>query len=147
MSTARALAEVQVLIIEDEFLIALYLEEALRHLGFTAVRCTGSVAQARKVAAAWQPHLLTADLHLPDGNGREAVQAIQASYDDGWIAAIYLTANPELLAGEPDAITLGKPFGDADLRRTVERALMTAVDGEQMIQEMARAASRPMRRG
>jgi CheY-like chemotaxis protein len=124
MTTARNPAPLRVLIIEDVFLIALDLETALRHLGFEMIERAATVAQAVDAAAWWEPHLLTVDLNLPDGSGLDAARAIQAR--DGGIVAVYITGNPELLATEPEAIVLAKPFGDIELRGAVERAL-TAV--------------------
>lgn len=122
MTPPHDLRQLEVLVIEDEFLIALDLQHALQALGFGSVRFTGSVAEALEVAAAWRPDLITANLRLPDGSGHDAVRAIRDRYADHSIATLYITANPDLLAGEPDAITLCKPFSDADLRRAIERA-------------------------
>jgi CheY-like chemotaxis protein len=126
MTSPRDLRQLQVLVTEDEFLIALDLEHALRHLGFGAVRFTSSLAEAHRVAATWRPDLITANLRLPDGSGRDAVCAIREHHDESAIAALYITANPELLDGEPEAVTLCKPFSDAELRRAIERALAHA---------------------
>jgi CheY-like chemotaxis protein len=138
MPAVPDLSLVRVLIIEDEFLIALDLEQTLRCLGFTAVRSTGTVAQAVAVASSWRPNLITADLRLPDGSGREAVHRIRAQPDAGEVATIFITANPELLADEPGAVTLGKPFSEPALCHAIEMALTGAAGGEQ-----PRASAKP----
>lgn len=109
------------LIIEDEFLIALDIEAALRDMGFERIERAATVAQAVEAAAQWRPHLLTVDLNLPDGSGLDAARAIQAR--DSGVVAVYITGNPELLASEPEEIVLAKPFDDAELHRAIQRVL------------------------
>jgi CheY-like chemotaxis protein len=125
MPSTDDLARFRVLVIEDEALIALDLVDRLRRLGFQEIRCAATLAKAVALAARWEPHLLTVDLRLPDGSGRDAVRAIRAC--DERVVAVYITGNPELLATEPDAIVLVKPCNDAELRQGIATAMARLV--------------------
>jgi CheY-like chemotaxis protein len=115
---------VRVLIIEDEFLIALDLQETLHRFGFTAVKSASTVAEAVEVASWWRPHLLTADFCLPDGSGCEAARTIRNQPGEARVVTIYITGNPEMLAAEPGAVVLTKPLEETELREAIESGLI-----------------------
>lgn len=113
-----------VLVIEDEPLIAIELEELLTGLGHrvvgTAPTSTAAIALAKKE----RPRLILADVHLADGSsGDDAVLEIQRGMD---VPAIFVTAYPErLLTGlgcEPTFI-VAKPFKQEMLAITIALAL------------------------
>ncbi len=120
---ARQMA-VDVLIIEDEPLIALDLETLVQQLGH---RVHG-IARTRKEAVAAvgrkPPGLVLADIHLADGSsGLEAVLDILASTN---VPVIFITAFPQsLLTGakpEP-AFLITKPFQPDAVKAIISQAL------------------------
>lgn len=77
------------LIIEDEFLIALDIEERLQKLGFTSVDVAITEAQAVELAHRRCLDLITANVHLREGTGIAAIQKICSEYEK--IPVIYIT--------------------------------------------------------
>lgn len=107
-----------VLIIEDEFLIALTLEEMLRDLGYTSFDWAVSEEQALEMLRLRRPDLITADIRLGTSNGLAAVTAIHAEAD---VPAIFVTANDNDVADIEGAIVLSKPVRFEELRAACER--------------------------
>lgn len=107
------------LIIEDEPLIAMSIEDALRDCGCLSVDLARTVETAVAAAEARCPDLITADVQLSPGSGIDAIQAICANKT---IPVIFITGTPaeihERLQGQ---IILQKPFVAADLVAIVRR--------------------------
>src|SRR5262245_41759639 len=95
------------LIIEDEFLTALDLKGILHELGFDSVEIALCEEDAIEAARRRRPDFITADVHLKQGTGIEALRTIQGEL--GSIAAIYVTGTPEVLRRVPNASISGKP--------------------------------------
>jgi DNA-directed RNA polymerase specialized sigma24 family protein len=136
----RQIAELvasDVLIIEDEPLVAMDLETIVTSLGHRI----SAVARTRREAVAAvkqnRPGLVLADIQLADGSsGLDAVNEILASVDD--VPVAFVTAYPErLLTGErPEpAFLITKPFSPDTVKAIVSQALFFDVK--------ARAPSRP----
>jgi DNA-binding response OmpR family regulator len=105
------------LIIEDEFLIAMLIEEELRELGFTSFDIVDREDGAVQAAAIRCPDLITADENLASGSGIIAVQRICEHLVVPVIFTIGGTVPAELPV--PFSIVLPKPFGGAGLREAV----------------------------
>lgn len=73
---------IHALIIEDEPIIALGIEDALRDNGFTSFCFALSEDNAISAAEAHRPDLITSDIKLSPGNGMDAVEAIIALVSD-----------------------------------------------------------------
>jgi CheY-like chemotaxis protein len=127
---AEALAEIErqthadVLIIEDEPIIAMDIEMIVRDLGHNvtgvAVTRTEAVAQARQSP----PTLVLADIQLADdSSGIDAVKDILAEFS---VPVIFITAFPErLLTGtrpEPTFL-ITKPFQRSTVKAAISQAL------------------------
>ena len=127
---AEALAEIErqthaeVLIIEDEPIIAMDIESIVRDLGHNvtgvAVTRDEAIAQARKAP----PGLVLADIQLADdSSGIDAVKDILAEFS---VPVIFITAFPErLLTGtrpEPTFL-ITKPFQRATVKAAISQAL------------------------
>jgi len=127
---AEALAEIErqthadVLIIEDEPIIAMDIESIVRDLGHNvtgvAVTRDEAIAQARKAP----PGLVLADIQLADdSSGIDAVKDILAEFA---VPVIFITAFPErLLTGtrpEPTFL-ITKPFQRATVKAAISQAL------------------------
>jgi CheY-like chemotaxis protein len=109
-----------VLVIEDEWLVALDLEYVLREMGVTSVAVAASETEAVAEAARSRPGLILADFQLAGGTGLEAVRCIRRQW--GQVPVVYVTGTPEALQGETDQI-IAKPFTKAVLRRACATAL------------------------
>ena len=127
---AEALAEIErqthadVLIIEDEPIIAMDIESIVRDLGHNvtgvAVTRDEAIAQARNSP----PGLVLADIQLADdSSGIDAVKDILAEFQ---VPVIFITAFPErLLTGtrpEPTFL-ITKPFQRATVKAAISQAL------------------------
>lgn len=109
------------LIIEDEPLIAMGLEEALRGCGFSSFEFAVSADEAVAAAARRCPHLITADIKLAQGCGISAVQAICS---DRTIPVIFITGSAEQVRLRmPGHELIEKPFNIDHLRQATERIL------------------------
>ncbi len=127
---ADALAEIEaqtradVLIIEDEPIIAMDLETIVRDLGHdvtgVAVTRDEAVAQAR----ARRPGLVLADIQLADDSS--GIDAVRDILDEFAVPVIFITAFPErLLTGERPEPTflITKPFQRATVKAAIAQAL------------------------
>jgi CheY-like chemotaxis protein len=100
-----------VLIIEDEPIIALDIESLVRDLGHDVAGVAATKDEAVALAKASRPGLVLADVRLADGSsGIDAATEILAAFD---VPVIFITAYPRrLLSGErPEpAYLITKPF-------------------------------------
>jgi CheY-like chemotaxis protein len=107
----RASAATEVLIIEDEPIIAMDLEELVQSCGHRVVGVASSEAEAIAIAKRTRPGLILADINLGlGGDGTNAVAAILRSH---YAPVIFVTAYPErLLTGDAiePAFVITKPF-------------------------------------
>jgi len=114
----------EVLIIEDEPIIALDIEAMVRDLGHSVTGVARTHAEAVESVKQRRPGLVLADIHLADGSsGLEAVNEILDSIN---LPVIFITAYPErLLTGEkPEpAFLITKPFQADTVRATISQAL------------------------
>ena len=127
---ADALSEIErqthadVLIIEDEPIIAMDLETIVRDLGHgvTGVAVTRDEAVAQAMAR--RPGLVLADIQLADdSSGIDAVKDILAQFE---VPVIFITAFPErLLTGERPEPTflITKPFQRSTVKAAIAQAL------------------------
>src|SRR5262249_47985069 len=112
-----------VLIIEDEPLIALDLQQILRSLGHR-VAIARTHTDAVKAAAARKPGLVLADIRLADGSsGVDAVDDLLPTFT---VPVIFVTAYPEKLATgkrpEPTFL-ISKPFREEAVKAIVGQVL------------------------
>jgi DNA-directed RNA polymerase specialized sigma24 family protein len=113
-----------VLIIEDEPIIALDLQRLAEDLGHRIIGVGATHEEAVRLVANRTPGLVLADVRLADGSsGIEAVGEILKSYD---VPVVFITAYPErLLTGnrpEP-AFLITKPFSDETVKAMIGQAL------------------------
>ena len=127
---ADALAEIErqthaeVLIIEDEPVIAADIEALVTELGHTVVDIAATRTEAVDAVARKTPGLVLADIQLADGSsGIDAVKDILARFD---VPVIFITAFPErLLTGERPEPTflITKPFQPETVKSAIGQAL------------------------
>jgi DNA-binding response OmpR family regulator len=114
---------VHAFIIEDEYLIARSLQDALEDLGFTSFSFSRSEDAAVMGARAQHIDLITADVRLLPGDGLKAVEAIceirpvPVVFITGYVAEL----EERLGSGMPNAVVLQKPVRPADLQEAVRR--------------------------
>jgi DNA-directed RNA polymerase specialized sigma24 family protein len=113
-----------VLIIEDEPLIALDLQSLVEDLGHRVVKISATRSRAVADAAEHRPGLILADIQLADGSsGVDAVNEILASFA---VPVIFITAYPErFLTGRPPepAFLITKPFSADVVKAVISQAL------------------------
>jgi DNA-binding response OmpR family regulator len=102
------------LIIEDESLIAIAIEDALRSCGFTSFDVAVSANEAVTAAALRCPDLITADVELRPGCGITAVQSICS---DRPIPVVFITGSPgQVRIRMPGYALVEKPFSADHIR-------------------------------
>ena len=96
------------LIIEDESMIAIAIEDALRTCGFTSFDIAVSADEAVTAAALRCPDLITADVQLRPGCGITAVQSICSEHP---IPVLFITGSAaEVRIRMPGYALVEKPF-------------------------------------
>ncbi len=107
----RATAATDILVIEDEPIIALDLRRLVETCGHRVVGIAASEAAAIRLAAEKRPGLILADINLGrGGDGSHAVARIQQTMT---VPVIFVTAYPERLLtaeGVEPAFIISKPF-------------------------------------
>ena len=113
-----------VLIIEDEPVIATDIEALVRELGHRVLDVAATRTEAVDAVARATPGLVLADIQLADGSsGIDAVKDILGRYD---VPVIFITAFPErLLTGERPEPTflITKPFQPETVKAAIGQAL------------------------
>ncbi len=113
-----------VLVIEDEPLIALDIEDILASLGHRVTGIARTEQEALALASSKRPGLVLADIQLADGSsGLDAVGKILRQFE---VPVIFITAFPErLLTGERPEPTflITKPFMPDMVKAVISQAL------------------------
>ena len=113
-----------VLIIEDEPVIAADIEALVTELGHTVLDIAATRSEAAAAVARQTPGLVLADIQLADGSsGIDAVKDILGRFD---VPVIFITAFPErLLTGERPEPTflITKPFQPETVKAAIGQAL------------------------
>lgn len=110
----------RVLVVEDEFFVAIEIESVLREMGLVPVGIAPDSGKAKELAA--EADLAFVDLNLADGpTGIDVGRGLA----DRGVTVIYMTANPAMLGdGVPGTVgVLPKPVNDAELRQAVHFAV------------------------
>lgn len=119
-----------VLIIEDEPMIAFQLKELVESLGHTMVARATTRDEAVELANKLRPGLFLVDIQLADGSS--GLDAMSAIYEFHQAPSVVITAFPErLLAGklnEP-AFLIPKPFRNDHVKAVISQALLTRANG------------------
>lgn len=120
-------ARTDILIIEDEYVIALDIAELVRTCGHRVVGIATNHTDAVALAKTKNPGLILADVNLgAGGSGREAVREILRHAQ---IPVIFVTAYPEKLFtgdGLEPAYVIPKPFDPMTLAITTYQAISEA---------------------
>lgn len=119
-----------VVIIEDEPLIALDLEQLVTDLGHRVVKIARTAQDAVEAVKRLRPGLVLADIHLADGSsGLDAVNEILRTFS---LPVVFVTAYPQrLLTGtrpEPTFL-ITKPFQPENIKAVISQALFFDIRG------------------
>lgn len=113
-----------IMIIEDEPLIAMDLESLVEGLGHRVTGIARTRTEAVSLARGKRPGLILADIQLADGSsGLDAVNDLLETFE---VPVIFITAYPErFLTGErPEpAFLIAKPFQPANVSAVISQAL------------------------
>ncbi len=120
------MAKAQILVVEDDHIIALELEDRLQVLGYAMCAVTSTGEDAINKAGELRPDLVLMDIRLRGAmDGVEAAAEIRSRFD---IPVVYLTAYADqntlqrAKIAEPYGYII-KPFGPRDLQTAIEMAL------------------------
>lgn len=123
-SDVRRQGLTEVLIIEDDPIIAMSMAEIVEEMGYRVVGTAARQDEAVAMARTFKPNLVLADIQLADGgNGIASVQQILRGTD---VPVIFVTGHPELLlTGErlEPAFVVTKPFQPQVLKDAISQAL------------------------
>jgi len=114
----------EVLIIEDETIIALDLAAIVEEMGHTVSHIAVTRKDAVSAARKHRPGLILADIQLADDSS--GIDAVKDILGDGQVPAIFITAYPErLLTGERPEPTflITKPFLPDSVKAAIGQAL------------------------
>lgn len=119
------MSKLNILIVEDEFLVGADIEESLLSLGYEVQNCVSSGLAAIAEVEKKLPDIILMDINLKgDMSGIEAAKLIREKHD---VPVIYLTANADIGTIEAAKISLPygyiiKPFTEKDLQTNIEIA-------------------------
>lgn len=113
-----------ILIIEDEPLIAMDIEQLVDGLGHTVVGIARTHSEAVELYNKTNPKMILADIQLADGSS--GIEAVNEILESNALPVIFITAFPErLLTGErPEpAFLVTKPFDPMMVKALISQAL------------------------
>lgn len=119
------MSKLNVLVVEDEILVATDIEESLISLGYTVQNCVATGAAAISEVEKNLPDVILMDIMLKGQmTGIEAANHIRKNHN---VPIIYLTANADISTIEKAKISLPygyiiKPFNEKDLQTNIEIA-------------------------
>lgn len=136
------MAEIKVLIVEDEIIVAKDIEDALINLGYSVAGIVSSGEEALELAESTEPDIILMDIML-DGelDGIKAAENIRSRFS---IPVIFLTAysNEKTLQRAKTTKPYGyilKPFQETDLYTSIEIALYKHLIERKLIEETENA--------
>lgn len=113
-----------IMIIEDEPLIAMDIEEMVESLGHRVVGTARTHKQAVEMFSSTRPKMVLADIQLADGSS--GLDAVNEILESSTVPVIFITAFPErLLTGERPEPTflVTKPFSPEMVKALISQAL------------------------
>lgn len=121
----------QIMIIEDEPLIAMDIEQLVRDLGHEVTGIARTHAEAVALFERTSPKMVLADIQLADGSS--GIDAVNDILSTSSVPVIFITAFPErLLTGErPEpAFLVTKPFSPEMVKALISQALFFNMQAE-----------------
>ncbi|MBD2496990.1 response regulator [Nostoc sp. FACHB-280] len=117
---------VKVLVVEDEYILAINLQESLESLGYTVIDIADTAEDAIEKATAMRPTLILMDIRLRGES--DGIQAAEAIWNDLQIPIIYVTGHSDQSTVERATLTFPfgyilKPIRDQELYVAIQTAL------------------------
>jgi CheY-like chemotaxis protein len=117
----RTMKELQILVVEDDSLIAMLLVETLAELGHCVCAVEATEAGAVTAALRCRPDLIIVDAQLIGGSG---VSAIDEIIRNGFVPHLFISGDiKKIMELKPGAVAIEKPFHEPELVRAIHRAL------------------------
>jgi DNA-binding NarL/FixJ family response regulator len=122
----KAARRARVMIVEDDYLVAMEVEDRLNEAGFEIVGTAKSVTEAVALAATEQPEIAIMDIRiLGSGDGIDAAVELRSRFD---IPSVFASAHvdPDTIARAAPARPLGwvsKPYSIATIIDLLNRVL------------------------
>ena len=111
----------QILVVEDDSLIAMLLVETLAEIGHGVCGVEATENGAVVAALRCRPDLIIVDAQLREGNGVSAVDQILGT---GFVPHLFISGDIKaILARRPGAVAIEKPFRESELVEAIRRAL------------------------
>jgi PAS domain S-box-containing protein len=120
------MAKAQILVVEDEIIIAMDIQDDLENMGYEVIGMVPSGEEAIKCAGELSPDLVLMDIVLEgDMDGITAAEEIRSRFN---IPVVYLTAYSDNIILERAKLTepfgyILKPFDERELQTNIEMAL------------------------
>lgn len=115
------MAQLRIMVVEDEGVIAFLLGEILKGMGHDVCATEGTEAGAIAAALRCKPDLMIVDEHLGEGSGLAVVEAVLRG---GPAPHIFVSGDTYRIKRlMPDAVVVDKPYDERDLARAIQRAL------------------------
>lgn len=120
------MAKIEVLVVEDESIVAKDIELTLEKFGYEVVGVENNADDAVKTAKAKKPDVVLMDIMLKgDKSGIDAAEEILAELN---VPVIYLTANTDSDTVQKAKVTqpygfITKPFKEVDINTSIEMAI------------------------
>lgn len=126
MTVTKPVENIQILVVEDESIVAEDIKDTLEGLGYAVSAVVNSGKSAIEKAALTQPNLVLMDIRLK--GKMDGVEAAEQIWERFKIPIVYLTANSDISTLERAKITgsfgyVTKPFRERELHSAVELAL------------------------
>jgi DNA-binding NarL/FixJ family response regulator len=127
MTDVKSESRNRVLIVEDEFLIALDLEAAMTGLGFEICGLAPNGEEARSLAMSHQPDVVLVDVYL--GGAREGIETARWLREVCDVSVVFVTAHTDNATIErikeavPGSPILSKPVYRERLAEAVAKAI------------------------
>jgi CheY-like chemotaxis protein/DNA-directed RNA polymerase specialized sigma24 family protein len=110
-----------VLIVEDDWLVALDMESAVVEMGFRVCGTARSEQEAISIARQTRPDLILADVNLSTGG--DGIKACEQICRSRPTSVIYVTGYPDKIEQNRGQLVVPKPFQVRSLSRAVRQAL------------------------
>ena len=114
----------RVLVVEDEYLVALLVEDMLQTLGYEVAAIAGNLGAATTAAESDDFDVAILDVNLNGAMSSPVAEILQRRNIPFIFATGYGKAGPHELFG--DAPSLQKPFEEADLGRALRQVIGSA---------------------
>ena len=129
----------QILVVEDEAIVAMDLQDRLEKVGYEVVANVDTADDAVRAADQFRPDLVLMDIRLREGDGIQAAREIQALYH---LPVIFLTAYADETTVQRAKEIAGfgyllKPVRERELHSTIQMALSRA-EAERRLRESER---------